>query len=99
MFSCITVWINYLKLSKFFHSQKPYHSYHNTFFRHNLLYNINGIEIPQQNIYELANFKMASGAMFAALAFLIAAVSANSTCMWISHQPELPEDVKKLRKF
>ncbi|MDE5916665.1 MAG: cyclic lactone autoinducer peptide [Oscillospiraceae bacterium] len=48
---------------------------------------------------KLANLKMASGALFAALAFLIAAVSANSTCMWISHQPELPENVKKLRKF
>lgn len=48
---------------------------------------------------KLADFKTASGALFAALAFLIAAASANSTCMWISHQPELPEDVKKLRKF
>ena len=39
------------------------------------------------------------GGLFAALAVIIASVSANSACMWISHQPELPEDVKKLRKF
>ncbi|MGN1481723.1 cyclic lactone autoinducer peptide [Porcipelethomonas sp.] len=39
------------------------------------------------------------GGLFAALAVVIASVSANTTCMWISHQPELPDDVKKLRKF
>ena len=39
------------------------------------------------------------GGVVAAFAVVIASVSANSACMWISHQPELPDDVKKLRKF
>lgn len=39
------------------------------------------------------------GGTVATLAVAVATVSANSTCMWISHQPELPEDVKKLRNF
>ncbi|MCM1243060.1 MAG: cyclic lactone autoinducer peptide [Roseburia sp.] len=25
--------------------------------------------------------------------------SANSTCYWVHHQPEVPEEVKKFRKF
>ena len=36
---------------------------------------------------------------FAALAFVFATVTANSSCMIIAHQPEEPESVKKLRKF
>lgn len=39
------------------------------------------------------------GGLFAAFALVIASFSANTACMWISHQPELPEDVKNLRKF
>lgn len=39
------------------------------------------------------------GQCFAALAFVFATVTANSSCMIIAHQPEEPESVKKLRKF
>lgn len=39
------------------------------------------------------------GGMFAAFALVIATVSANSACIWITHQPELPNEVKNLRKF
>ncbi|MGN0622260.1 MAG: cyclic lactone autoinducer peptide [Porcipelethomonas sp.] len=42
---------------------------------------------------------MKFGGMFAALAVVISTVNANSTCQWFIHQPELPEEVKKLRKF
>lgn len=31
--------------------------------------------------------------------FLIATLSANTTCMYFAHQPEVPKTVKKLRKF
>lgn len=48
---------------------------------------------------KLNNFIMKFGGVFAALAVVIATNSANSACFWIAHQPELPEDVKKLRKF
>jgi len=33
------------------------------------------------------------------MAFVMAAVSANWVCHFITYQPEEPEDVKKLRKF
>lgn len=39
------------------------------------------------------------GQCFAALAFVFATVTANSSCMIIARQPEEPESVKKLRKF
>ena len=44
-------------------------------------------------------FMMMFGSVFAAFALMIATISANSTCMWITHQPKLTDDVKKLRKF
>lgn len=39
------------------------------------------------------------GKVFAALALLVTVSNVNSTCMFITHQPELPADSKKLRKF
>jgi cyclic lactone autoinducer peptide len=30
---------------------------------------------------------------------IFAFVGANVSCWWIAHQPEMPEEVKKLRKF
>ena len=39
------------------------------------------------------------GQCFAALAIVLATVTANASCMIIAHQPEEPESVKKLRKF
>lgn len=35
----------------------------------------------------------------AALALSATAATANSTCVYITHQPKLPENAKKLRKF
>lgn len=31
--------------------------------------------------------------------FFFASFNANTTCMFIYHQPKLPDEVKKLRKF
>jgi len=39
------------------------------------------------------------GQCFAALAFVFATLTANSSCMIIAHQPKEPDAVKKLRKF
>ncbi|WP_295216113.1 cyclic lactone autoinducer peptide [Ruminococcus sp.] len=39
------------------------------------------------------------GGMFAALAMLVTAWTVNSTCIYLTHQEELPEHAKKLRKF
>lgn len=35
----------------------------------------------------------------ATLGLTAATATANSTCVFISHQPKLPENAKKLRKF
>ncbi len=32
-------------------------------------------------------------------ALLVAAYTINVTCLWVHHQPEVPEDAKMLRKF
>ena len=34
-----------------------------------------------------------------AIALVVTTFSANSTCMYMMHQPELPKSAKKLRKF
>jgi len=39
------------------------------------------------------------GTFLASLAFSLAAINANSACMIVLHQPELPERAKKLRRF
>jgi hypothetical protein len=39
------------------------------------------------------------GAAFAGLAVIVAALTANSTCFWFSHQPEEPDEIKQLKKF
>ena len=37
--------------------------------------------------------------VIAALALMVTAVSANRVCMFVMHQPRLPEGAEKLRKF
>lgn len=39
------------------------------------------------------------GKVFAALALFVTVSNVNSTCLFITHQHELPADYKKLRKF
>lgn len=37
--------------------------------------------------------------VIAMLALMVTAVSVNHICVFVAHQPELPEGAKKLRKF
>ena len=39
------------------------------------------------------------GKMTSILALAITVMNVNSVCMLFAHQPELPEEAKKLRKF
>jgi len=39
------------------------------------------------------------GVLLASLALMIVSLNVNTTCMFVAHQPELPEGAKKLRKF
>lgn len=39
------------------------------------------------------------GGVLAALAMMVTALTVNSTCIYLTHQEELPENAKKLRKF
>jgi len=42
---------------------------------------------------------MKFGGMVATLVLAFSYVGANTTCFWALHQPELPENIKKLRRF
>lgn len=37
--------------------------------------------------------------IIAALALVVTTLTANSTCVYCIHQPEMPKNSKKLRKF
>lgn len=39
------------------------------------------------------------GGVIASLALMITAINANSTCMFVAHQPKLPKGAEKLRKL
>lgn len=39
------------------------------------------------------------GSCVAAFAVMMTALTANSTCVWFSHQEQLPNEAKKLRRF
>lgn len=39
------------------------------------------------------------GGVLAGLAMMVTAMTVNSTCIYLTHQPELPQNAKKLRKF
>lgn len=39
------------------------------------------------------------GMALASLALMVTSLNVNTTCMLIAHQPKLPENAKKLRKF
>lgn len=43
--------------------------------------------------------KVSAPGMLAAFALCMTAVAANSECVFAFHQPEVPEDLKKYRKF
>lgn len=45
----------------------------------------------------LKGSKMAG--VLASTALKVAGMSANSRCMYVYHQPKMPNDVKNLRKF
>ena len=47
---------------------------------------------------KICSFITRFGGTMAALALVVATMTANSTCLWLSHQPEEPEDVKMLKK-
>ncbi len=55
-----------------------------------------GSVIMKQKLKKLV---MEFGGTIATLAVVVATMTANSTCVWCTYQPELSEDVKKLRKF
>lgn len=42
---------------------------------------------------------MKFGSTFAAIALVVTTFAANSTCAFLMHQPTIPKEAKKLRKF
>ena len=47
----------------------------------------------------ITKYSMKLGSCVAALAVIMTAFTANSACVWFTHQEELPKDAKKLRRF
>lgn len=47
----------------------------------------------------MKNFIKRYGNMLAAFALFITTLTVNSTCVWATYQPEIPEKAKSLRKF
>lgn len=43
--------------------------------------------------------KVSVSGILAAFALCMTTLAANSTCFFVFHQPEFPEDLKKYRKF
>lgn len=43
--------------------------------------------------------KVSAPGMLAAFALCMTTMAANSECFYVYHQPEVPEDLKKYRKF
>ena len=55
----------------------------------------------EENDMRLKEFlkKVSAPGMLAAFALCMTTVAANSECFYVYHQPEVPEDLKKYRKF
>lgn len=53
----------------------------------------------QKEVLALKKFMLKYSGMLAAFALVITTVVANSACVWITHQEQLPESAKALRKF
>ncbi len=47
----------------------------------------------------LKNFLYSLCGIVVSYAVVVTTLSANTACLYIMHQPELPESAKKLRKF
>lgn len=47
----------------------------------------------------ISKYAMQFGGCFAALAMAVTVATVNSACVWFTHQEQLPEEAKKLRKF
>jgi cyclic lactone autoinducer peptide len=48
---------------------------------------------------KIAQFVTKFGGTMAAFAMVVAVLTANSTCFWLSYQPEEPDEIKQLKKF
>ena len=47
---------------------------------------------------KICSFITRFGGTLAGWALVVATMTANSTCFWLSYQPEEPEEVKMLKK-
>ncbi len=47
----------------------------------------------------MKNFFMKYAGVVAALALMVTAVNVNHICMFVAHQPEMPEGAEKLRRL
>lgn len=48
---------------------------------------------------KIAQFVTKFGGTIAAFAVVVASLTANSACAWLSYQPEEPDEIKQLKKY
>ncbi len=51
-----------------------------------------------KEVLEMKKFVTRWGHVIASLAVMVTAVSANSACLWLMHQPELPKSSECLKR-
>ena len=56
-------------------------------------------KIQKKGGWLMKKFVQRFGGWIAAFALIVTTITANSTCVWASYQPEIPERVKRLRRF
>lgn len=47
---------------------------------------------------KITQFVTKFGGTMAAFAVMVAVLTANSACLWLTHQPEEPDEIKQLKK-
>ena len=52
-----------------------------------------------EGVFEMKHMLLKLGSVFASLALMVTALNVNTTCMLFVHQPELPDNARKLRQF
>ena len=52
--------------------------------------------IPMKKMFSYMAYRI--GTAVAAMALMVTALNVNTTCIWLSHQPKLPQGADKLKK-
>lgn len=57
------------------------------------------VDIIMRKLFKLVQKKSNVVTLFNLCALAVAISTMNTTCAWVHHQPEVPEEAKRFRKF